>query len=214
MLINEVVHKVGITRKSIRYYESVGLLSPSRNNQNDYRNYTEKEIKELKKIKFLRELNVPIKDLKLLKEEKLTLQACISERIKKIEKEQNNYQKIKDLCQEIKKENMSYQNIDIDKYFLEINKLNKEGFTMKKYKVNHTKKIIGATISSLLFLALFLLASSTITYFQITEQDKLPTPLYIIILLLFIIPIISIIINYISRIKEIKGGEEDEASKY
>ena len=214
MLINEVVHKVGVSRKSIRYYESVGLLSPSRNNQNDYRNYTEEDIKELKKIKFLRELDVPIKDLKLLKEEKITLQSCISERIKKIEEEQNNYQKIKDLCLEMKKQNISYHSINIDKYFLEINKLNKEGFTMKKTKVNHTKKIIGATISSLLFLTLFLLIVSTITYFQITEQDKLPTPLYITILIFFAFPIISIIINYISRIKEIKGGEEDEASKY
>ena len=214
MLINEVIHKVGLSRKSIRYYESVGLLSPSRNNQNDYRNYNEEDIKELKKIKFLRELNVPIKELKLLKEEKITLQSCISERIKKIEEEQNNYQKIKDLCLEMKKQNISYKSIDIDKYFLEINKLNKEGFSMKKSKVNHTKKIIGATIPSLLFLTLFLSIVSTITYFQITEQDKLPTPLYIAMLIFFIFPIISIIINYISRIKEIKGGEEDEASKY
>ena len=214
MLINEVIHIVGLSRKSIRYYESVGLLSPERNKTNDYRIYTEEDINTLKTIKFLRELNVPVKELQLLKEKKLTLQECLKERIKKIEQEEKNYNKIKNMCTEIINSNDTYENIDITKYFKEINVLNKEGFTMKKKETNHSKKILGAMISSLLFEIFFILLLSLMTYFQLTETDKMPWIIYTIVILLFLLPITSIIINLITRIKEIKGGEEDEASKY
>ena len=49
MLINEVESVVGLSKKSIRYYEQVGLFTPQRTNNNDYRNYTEEDIKTLKK---------------------------------------------------------------------------------------------------------------------------------------------------------------------
>ena len=214
MLINEVIHIVGLSRKSIRYYEDVGLLSPTRNKNNDYRMYTEEDIKKLKTIKFLRELDVQIKDLKLLNNNKLTLQDCLKERIKNIELEEKNYNKIKNMCTEIINANDTYENIDITKYFKEINILNKEGFTMKKKETNHRKKILGAVISSLIFELFFIILVTTITYFQMTETDKMPWILFIFFILLFLFPIITIIINLITRIKEIKGGEEDEASKY
>ena len=66
MLINEATHKVGLSKKSIRYYEENGLLNPKRSKSNDYRIYDESDIKKLKIIKFLRELDVPIRELKML----------------------------------------------------------------------------------------------------------------------------------------------------
>ena len=88
MFINEVEHIVGLSKKSIRYYEENGLLNPKRNKNNDYRIYSKEDIEKLKVIKFLRELNVPIRELKLLNEGNLTLQDCMKERIKKIESEE------------------------------------------------------------------------------------------------------------------------------
>lgn len=49
MLINEVEAKVGLSKKSIRYYEDNGLLTISRNSDNDYRVYTEADILLLKR---------------------------------------------------------------------------------------------------------------------------------------------------------------------
>ena len=69
MLINEVEHIVGLSKKSIRYYEENGLLTPKRNQENDYRIYDEKDIQKLKIIKFLKKLNVPIRELKQLESE-------------------------------------------------------------------------------------------------------------------------------------------------
>ena len=214
MFINEVEHIVGLSKKSIRYYEENGLLNPKRNKNNDYRIYSKEDIEKLKVIKFLRELNVPIRELKLLNEGNLTLQDCMKERIKKIESEEDNYQKIKNMCIDISKSNESFQNIDITKYFEGVNILNKEGFTMRNIKTNKSKKIKGAIISSLIFSLFFIFIAVIITYFQFTELDKMPWILYIFIMIIFIFPIVGIVYNLIIRIKEINGGEEDEASKY
>ena len=214
MLINEVIHIVGLSRKSIRYYESVGLINPSRNKNNDYRIYEESDIKKLKIIKFLRELDVPIKELIELDKNNISLDEVLDDRIKKIDYDIENYNKIKRLCIEIMNSNVSYNDINIDKYFRDINILNKEGFTMRDVSVNNKKKVIGAIISSGLFLLMFLFIPVLVTYFQFTESDKIPWPFYFVILIFCLFPAIGIIINLVKRIDEIKGGEEDEASKY
>ena len=51
MFINEVEHLVGLSKKSIRYYEENGLLNPSRNKENDYRIYQEEDIRKLEEWK-------------------------------------------------------------------------------------------------------------------------------------------------------------------
>ena len=71
MLINEVEHVVGLSKKSIRLYEENGLLRPKRNSTNDYRIYDDEDIELLKKIKFLRELGVPIREIKMLQSKTL-----------------------------------------------------------------------------------------------------------------------------------------------
>lgn len=214
MFINEVEHIVGISKKSIRYYEQMGLLMPKRNKENEYRIYTEEDIKKLKIIKFLRELNVPIREIKQLNDNELTLQECMKERLNKIENELNNYSRVKAMCTEILNSNENFETINITKYFQEINILKKEGFTMKEVKTNKKKKIQGAIFSSIIFSFFFLFILGIVTYFQFTDIDKMPWILYVFFVLIFIFPLFGIIINLIDRIKEINKGEEDEASKY
>ncbi len=214
MFINEVKHIVGLSSKSIRYYEENGLLTPKRNKNNDYRIYTEEDIKKLKIIKFLRELDVPIRDLKLLNENKMTLKECMQDRVYKINEQEKNFNKVKNMCIEISKSNNTYQDINITKYFEEINTLNKEGFTMRKIKTNKTKKIIGTVISSSIFGFFFLMLATMITYFEFAEKNPIPIIIYLFLMLILSIPLLGIIYNLIVRIKEILGGEEDEASKY
>ncbi len=214
MLINEVEHIVGLSKKSIRYYEENGLLMPKRNQENDYRVYDENDIQKLKIIKFLRELNVPIRELKQLESGELTLQECMADRIKKIENEEENYQKIKAMCTSISTSNDTYKTIEIEEYFKTMNVLNKEGFTMRNTKTSKTKKIVGAVISSFLFGAFFLFLIGMISYFQFTEPKNMPWLIYLFIIAVLGVPLLGMVVNLISRIKEINGGEEDEASKY
>ena len=214
MFINEVCHIVGLSRKSIRYYEENGLLSPKRNTENDYRMYTEEDIRKLKIIKFLRELDVPIRELKMLNEGTLTLQECMESRIYKIKEQEEKYLKVKEMCMEIEESNDTFSNIDITQYFQSMNTLNKEGFTMRDVRRSKRKKITGAVLSSLIFGSFFIFLVSIITYFQVTEADKIPWLVYAFLMFLFGFPIVGIIVNLVNRIKEINGGEEDEASKY
>lgn len=210
MFINEVENIVKLSKKAIRYYEQEGLINPERNQNNDYRQYTEEDLNKLKIIKFLRELGVPISDLKKLNNHELSLQECLKDRITKIENEEGNYHKVKNMCLEIIKANDTYENIDITKYFQNINILNKEGFTMKEIKSNKKKKIIGAVLSSLIFGLFFLITAIVFIVMGYVEHLMI----FYLFSLLFLIPFIAIVVNLIKRIEEINGGEEDEASKY
>lgn len=214
MLINEVESITGLSKKSIRYYEDVGLIKPTRTSSNDYRNYTETDINTLKKIKFLRELDVSISDLKKLTKNQITLGYCLEDRIKKLKDYEINYQKVSKICSNILKDYPDYHSLNIDKYSKELNVISKEGFIMNTTNKDYSQKILGAYLSSLIFIIIFSSLIGVITYFQLTEEEKMPIIIYILVISFFIIPIISIIINLIFRIKEIKGGEEDEARKY
>lgn len=214
MLINEVESIVGLSKKSIRYYEQVGLFRPKRQNNNDYREFTESDIATLKKIKFLRDLDISITEIKKLNNGDLSLKECIQDKIKKLEQQEQNYIEVKKICKDILLEETNYNNLNIDKYSKKINILNQGGFIMRDLKEDQTKKINGAIISSIVFIIFFIFFAGLITYFQLTETEKMPMALYIFFIAMFIIPTISVIINLITRIKEIKGGEEDEASKY
>ncbi len=214
MLINEVESIVGLSKKSIRYYEENGLLKPKRKEENGYRIYDEEDIKKLKVIKFLRELGVPIKELQELEKGTLKLAECMEERIDKITKLEEDYESVKEMCLEIQKSKDTFQDIDMTHYFEKMNILNKKGFTMRDIQKDHSKKIQGAILSSAIFSFLFLFLMGLITYFQWIEEEKMPWFLYAFFLLVLGIPIIGIVYNLIERIREIKKGEEDEASKY
>ncbi len=214
MLVGEVEHIVGLSKKSIRYYEENGLLKPKRNSENDYRIYDEEDIRKLKTIKFLRELDVSIRDLKRLQQKEITLKECMMDRIDKIKKQEKNYQKIKNMCIDISKSTSTFEEIDMEEYFKTMNILNKEGFTMRNIKTNKSKKIVGAVISSLIFGSFFIFLVGIISYFQFTEVEKMPWIVYIVLMVILCFPLVGMIVNLVSRIKEINGGEEDEASKY
>lgn len=214
MFINEIEHKVGLTKKAIRYYETIGLILPHRDDSNGYRIYSENDVKELRLIKFLRELDVSINDIKKVKKGIITLNECLEDRIKWIEKEKNNYLLIEEMCKEIIKENKTFSTLDVTKYSRQMNILNKEGFTMKSLQTNKFKKILGAIFSTLIFDSFFIFLISLITYFQLTESEKMPLFMFIFFIFICVIPIMGTIYNLILRIKEIKKGEEDEACKY
>lgn len=213
MLINEVKYKVGLTKKSIRYYESEGLLKPKRNSNNDYREYDENDLKDLKLIKFLRNLNVSVNEIKKLKNKEISLKECMRDRIEYIENTEKEFLKIKNMCNDIIDNNLEFDNIDITKYSEEMNVINKRGVHLQDFKKNDHRKIMGAILSSLIFSIFFIFFIILFTVLYFKERD-FPFILYLILCMVFGFPILGIIINLIKRIKEIKGGEENVASKY
>lgn len=66
MTIKEVEKKTGLTAKSIRYYESKGLIMVERNEENSYRSYSDRDVTRLKQIKLFRYLDFSIEEIREL----------------------------------------------------------------------------------------------------------------------------------------------------
>ena len=73
MKMKEAEIRSGLDRKNIRYYESEELLAPRRTEGNRYRDYSEEDIERLLEIRFLRQLGIPIRDIRGFFEGRLTL---------------------------------------------------------------------------------------------------------------------------------------------
>ncbi len=63
MNIGEAASESGVNAKTIRYYESVGLIPPAIRAENGYRNYSLFDIQTLKFIQHARRLGFSVKDV-------------------------------------------------------------------------------------------------------------------------------------------------------
>ncbi|MBO3680137.1 MerR family transcriptional regulator [Streptomyces sp. NEAU-YJ-81] len=59
MKISELARRAGVTTKAVRYYESLGLITPERLS-NGYRNYTEDDVRLVREIRTLHRLGIPV----------------------------------------------------------------------------------------------------------------------------------------------------------
>lgn len=54
--IEQVATRTGLTKRTLRYYEEVGLLPPAERTEGNYRRYTEEDVQRITQIKELRDL--------------------------------------------------------------------------------------------------------------------------------------------------------------
>ncbi|MGH2505345.1 MAG: MerR family transcriptional regulator [Ktedonobacterales bacterium] len=54
--IDEVARRTGLTKRTLRYYEEMGLLAPAQRSEGNYRLYSESDIHTLEHIKAMRDL--------------------------------------------------------------------------------------------------------------------------------------------------------------
>lgn len=102
MKIKDVESKVGISKANIRFYEKEGLISPERNDENNYREYTMRDVEQLERIKVLRILGVPIFDIRELQKGNITLDTVMTHRLKAISDEEKNLEAIRRVCENLK----------------------------------------------------------------------------------------------------------------
>lgn len=62
--INEVATKYKITKRTLRYYEEIGLITCIRNNSSNYRYYDDVALKKLEQIILLREVGFNLNEIK------------------------------------------------------------------------------------------------------------------------------------------------------
>ncbi|HEY9622098.1 MAG TPA: MerR family transcriptional regulator [Crinalium sp.] len=63
MRIGELAERAGVTPRTIRYYESLGLLGPSEREGKGFRYYTEVELARLQKINTLKGLGLSLEEI-------------------------------------------------------------------------------------------------------------------------------------------------------
>ncbi|MBO9605137.1 MAG: MerR family transcriptional regulator [Paenibacillaceae bacterium] len=64
MNINEAAKRLNVSKRTIRFYEEKGLLSPQRGKANSYRIYTERELWRLQTVIALREIGLGVEEIR------------------------------------------------------------------------------------------------------------------------------------------------------
>ena len=64
MTVGEVAKKMGVTVRTLQYYDKEGLLSPSAESEGGRRLYTDKDLITLHQIISLKSLGFPLDDIK------------------------------------------------------------------------------------------------------------------------------------------------------
>ncbi len=63
MKIGDVAQRSGVSAKTIRYYEDVGLIRPAARGENGYRNYSNRDVEILRFIHRARSLGFSVQDV-------------------------------------------------------------------------------------------------------------------------------------------------------
>ena len=70
MLIHELAKLSGVSARTLRYYDEIGLLKPSAIEYNGYRNYNQQDIDRLQQILFYRALDFKLAQIKTILEDR------------------------------------------------------------------------------------------------------------------------------------------------
>lgn len=107
--IGELAQQAGVTVRTIRYYEELGLLSPAQTSPGGFRLYTDADLRRLNFIKRFKNLDFPLEEiLRLLsssegsqnKAEKISTSLSILE--KQLEQVENKIKEMDAIKQDIK----------------------------------------------------------------------------------------------------------------
>ena len=213
MKIKYVEELVGITRKNIRFYEEQGLLNPQRA-ENGYREYEEAEVHRLMQIKLLRKLGVPIEEIRRVFDGKISLCDCLDRHQDALERQKETLTQMQAVSDRIIASRISLENLATQSYLDQIEQMEKEGMDFMDVgkKDIRKEKRLGAIIAGILMILLMLVPAAAIIW--ATKVEQVPISVIIIFTVVPIALAICILVALVGRIKEIEGGEEDEASKY
>ena len=89
--INELAKLTGLTTRTLRYYDEIDLLKPSRLGDNGYRFYDSKDLETLQQIMFYRKRGFELKQIKeILKDPDYDIAKALKEHLAALEEQKNN----------------------------------------------------------------------------------------------------------------------------
>ena len=213
MKINQVEELVGVTKKNIRFYEEQGLLHPERNPANGYREYTSKDVERLRQIKLLRRLDVPCGEIRAVFNGERTLSDCLDRHMVTLTHRERDVGHMRQLCERLKTETATIDDLNADTYLEAMGELEKGGVQfMDVTKSDVGKRRRGSILSAVVWV--LLMAGMILLVLWGNRVDPLPTGVLIGVIAIPAVIIVGVLIALVQRMKELKGGEYDEARKY
>lgn len=210
MKINEMEQLVGIQKKNIRFYEEQGLLHPRRNLANGYREYSDADAELLMKIKLLRRLEVPIEEIHRILDGELSLADCIENHRVLLNHRQHSLELVKQICEELPD---SIQALEPQQHLTRMETLEQEGNPfMNVSKADVKKKKRSAILSASVMIATMLFWDGLILCAN--HYDPIPWGFVAILILMPGAVVVGVLLALKERMKEIDGGEENEALQY
>lgn len=215
MKINEVEAKVGVTRRNIRFYEKEGLLAPTRNKQNGYREYGEAEVEELKRIKLLRKLGVPLDEIRRLQNGTGTVADGMRRHLVVLEREQQNLAHAQQLCQRLRQEEVRLSEWDAEQWLAEMERMEQAGAAFRNIQRGDVK--VKRYVPPAIAAAVMVVLMAACTALLIWAYTVDPAPPLVLVLVMIAIPVVvifGVLLALFQRWREIGKGEADEARKY
>ncbi len=214
--INEVEALVGITKKNIRFYEEKGLLSPSRNSENGYRDYGEAEVATLRRIKLMRKLGVPIEEIRRMQTGTQTVGDGMRRHLVTLERERRNLEESVRLCELLRERTEPLGELDAGSVLETLEKLEQTGTTFpnKQRQDVRIRYVAPVAISAVLVALLGGMMGLMIWGFLTDPASAPPLGLAVVLSALPGLLICGILYALFQRIMEIGKGEIDDAKKY
>lgn len=171
-------------------------------------------IEVLKKIKLLRKIGISVEDIKSVLNDNVTLENCLEKYLDVLEKQKSNLTNMYNLTEEIINQKCELNNLKTDEWLEKMENMEKEGINFVNIsKINiHMKKKMGAIIGGAVMIVFMLFLIGMFLWGN--SVDPIPLGLLIVLVAIPVVIIVCIIGVLIGRIREIDGGEEDEAAKY
>ena len=210
MKINQVEELTGIPKKNIRFYEDQKLVSPQRNLSNGYREYSMDDVALLNRIKLFRKLGIPIESIRKMENGEEQLDDCLYRKVHELRAASQNIEQMQAVCQEILSTQACFDNINTEFYLEEIENLEKGGTQfVNAEQENKRHSIVVPIIFAGLIVVLMIALTALVWY--LNSIDPAPFGVVQIFTLIALAVCAGVIYACIERIKEIKGGELDEA---
>ena len=77
--IGRLARRFGLSRSTLLYYDSIGLLAPSERTAANYRIYSDKDVRRMEQIAVYREAGLPLKTIEAMLEDRMGIPASILE---------------------------------------------------------------------------------------------------------------------------------------
>jgi len=86
--VGQIGKRFGLSRSTLLYYDTIGLLAPSGRSESNYRLYTDKDVQRMERIKTFRDAGLPLAAIKeLLQSDRSSPSAILAQRLQNISTE-------------------------------------------------------------------------------------------------------------------------------